>query len=538
MSSSSTVSRRGTNSASGTPARPRPPALARRLFLFSLTAYLLLGSGTIASSDGLTMFTLSESLLDGRLDIPPGGNGKPGRNGLFYAKADPGQAVIALPLVAAGQLSARLLPPGPWRDLWPAAIASTLNAFAGAAAVVVFLFLVRSLGYSPRTALVLSLGLGFSTSLLPYTKSFMREPLLLLFLLLSFFELRLCKLRPRENRRRALRAGLWLGAGMLVKATLGLNAPILLAYHAARPGGLRTAGGGRAVLAFLAGPAAAVVILGLYNAARFGHPLATGYDPAVDNFSTPLAVGLYGQLLSSGKSIFLYAPLGLAALWGFSGLKRHHRAEAMTAGAILAVNVIFHAKFASWAGEGSWGPRYLVPFLPFLILPAAELFQTDRPARQRVAALALAAGLLVQAGGTAIYFGSYMRELGEYPYERTFSDPQFMVRSHFVPNDSPVVGHWRLLLRNGALLWNDERRPHLTPRPEVAGRLPLDESDRDELRYVVDFWFCYLLYAGMRGWVVVVPLMLLGGLTGWAAWRLRASGRAGEDPLPGVCPDE
>lgn len=525
MSSSSTVSWRGTNSGGLAPTAAstrRRPALPGRLFVFCLLAYLLAGSGTIASSDGHTMFTLSESLLRGRLAIPAG-NGKVGRQGLLYAKADPGQAVVALPLVAAGRLTAPLLPAGPLRALWPRAVASTLNAFAAAAAVVAFLLVVRSLGYSPRTALVLALGLGFSTSLLPYAKSYLREPLLMLCLLAAFLE---------AKRGRELRAGLWLGAGMLVKATFLLNVPILAAYLAAR-----RPGGRRALLGFLAGPAAAALLLGAYNAARFGSPFTTGYDPTVDNFSTPLLVGLYGQLLSSGKSVFLYAPLGLAALWGFAGLARHHRAEAWLSGAIVAANVVFHAKFASWAGEGSWGPRYLVPFLPFLLLPAAELVQSGRVWQRRAAALALALGVVVQIGGTAIYFGSYMRDIGEYPYDRNFSDPLFMARSHFVPNYSPVVGHWRLLVRNAALLASPER-PRLAPRAEVEGRLPLDEADREELRYVVDFWFCYLLYAGMPGRVAAVPLVALAALTAWGAVRLRGAFRTGEGPLPDPCPGD
>ena len=205
---------------------------------------------------------------------------------------------------------------------------------------------------------------------------------------------------------------------------------------------------------------------------------------------------------------------------------RRHRAEALTAGAIFAANALFHAKFASWAGEGSWGPRYLVPFLPFLILPAAELVAAADRARRRAAAFALAVGLLVQVGGTAVYYGSYMRDLGEYPYERTFSDPLFMVRSHFVPNYSPLVGHWRLLNRNAALLLDPALRPELTPRTDVAGRLPLAAADHEELRYVVDFWFCYLLYARMPAALILVPLAVLLALTLGASVGLARAARA------------
>jgi hypothetical protein len=324
---------------------------------------------------------------------------------------------------------------------------------------------------------------------------------------------------------------------MVIKSTLGLNlflfAPYLLVTT---PVPSRR----RALLALGIGPVLGLGVILLYNAARFGHPFTSGYDPTVDNFSTPLLVGLYGQLASSGKSVFLYAPLGFAALWGISGLVRHHRPEAVTALLIFATNVCFHARFASWAGEGSWGPRYLVPFLPFLLLPAAELWQSGRRWRRRAFALALALGLLVQIGGTAIYFGSYMRAIGEYPYERPFSDPLFMVRSHFVPNYSPVVGHWRLLARN-------VRPPHRSRVPaahrprgdaDPAARLPIAEEDQAELPNVIDFWFCYLLYAGIDTWLVVILVTAAGA--GGAVGMAVAIGvhRRNDDPArPGLTPE-
>lgn len=547
MSSSSTVSWRGTSNAGPPP--PRPGRLERRLFGCALAVYLFLGGGHIASSDGNTMFALSESLLAGRLAIPAG-NGKLGRDGQLYAKADPGQAVVALPLVVLGKASAQLLPDGPYRRYWPKAVASTLNALIGAAALVLCFRVVKSLGYAPRTALLLTLGFGFTTSFLPYTKSYLREPLLALCLLGTFWELRrhaLSQAHAEEashvNRRlppHPLRAGLWLGAGMVIKSTLGLNlflfAPYLLVTT---PAPARQ----RALLALGIGPVLGLGVILAYNAARFGHPFTSGYDPTVDNFSTPLLVGLYGQLASSGKSIFLYAPLGFAALWGIAGLVRHHRPEALTALLIFASNVCFHARFASWAGEGSWGPRYLVPFLPFLLLPAAELWQSGRRWRRRAFALALALGLLVQIGGTAIYFGSYMRAIGEYPYERPFSDPLFMVRSHFVPNYSPVVGHWRLLGRNVALLVDPESRPRIgfEVSADPAARLPVAEEDQAELPNVIDFWFCYLLYAGIDTWIVITLVTAAGALVMLSAWRLRSAfiaetmTRPGPGSLPSPC---
>lgn len=510
-------SARDAHAADRGPAAHGPSPVARRLFVASLLLFLLLSGGRIASSDGNTMFALSERLLEGHLDIAAEWNGAIGRGGHFYPKADPGLAILALPWVLTGQLTAGLLPGGDGglAALWPRIVASTLNSLVAAAAVVVFHALLLALGYRRRTALVLAIALAISTPLLPYSKSFMREPALMLAVLGATLE---------AVRGRWARSGLWLGAGMLIKATLVVEAPLLAVYLVLRSGRHRApVATGRALAALAAAPLAATFVLLLYNWLRFESVTRTGYDPTVDTFSTPLLVGLYGQLLSSGKSLFLYAPVGIAALWGYTRLWRRDRAMTWLTASILIANLLLHARFASWAGEGSWGPRYLVPFLPWFILPAAELLDGARRAAHRAVYALLVLGIIVQIGGSAIYFGSYMRELGEYPYQRDFSDPLFMVRSHFVPNDSPLVGHWRLLVRNLRLLAGPDR-PALGLQNDAPGRLPLAEEDRDKLRYVVDFWFCYGLYAGAPAPRVLAPALLLLGLTAAASARLESGG--------------
>src|SRR5207247_6569888 len=170
---------------------------------------------------------------------------------------------------------------------------------------------------------------------------------------------------------------------------------------------------------------------GAYDLARFGTVLETGYGaqatPAA--YSTPLLVGLYGLLLSSGKGIAWFAP----ALWlAPAGLRRLRstgptgaRLAAAIAG-IAAGALVLYGRFQHWAGDGSFGPRYLVPFLPLAFLIVA--FALERATRGgRIAAPALGTlGLIVQLGGVGIYFGAEMREVGDYPYRLPLSDPRFM----------------------------------------------------------------------------------------------------------------
>ena len=72
----------------------------------------------------------------------------------------------------------------------------------------------------------------------------------------------------------------------------------------------------------------AILLVGAYNAVRFGSPAETGYGETAQAFTTPLYIGLYGLLLSPGKSVFLYAPILLAAIFGWFPLRRRHAALA------------------------------------------------------------------------------------------------------------------------------------------------------------------------------------------------------------------
>src|SRR5262249_35686597 len=134
----------------------------------------------------------------------------------------------------------------------------------------------------------------------------------------------------------------------------------------------------------------------------------------------------------------------------------------------VVVTVLLYASFEHWAGDGSWGPRYLVPLVPALVAAVGALFAPRTLSDRRAWwGTALALGLLgaaVQVGGVAIYFGSQMREAGDYPYTRALSDPRFMNESHWNPYYTPIAGHWRMLARNlGEHLSGHVPRVSLTP---------------------------------------------------------------------------
>lgn len=554
-------------------ANVRRTALAIAAAAFCVFA--VTGAGRITASDEVTMYDLSRALLHGTVAVPEGAT-LAGPDGRFYSKNSAGQALLALPLVAAGEAAARASGLPPARQVLAARfVASFFNAFVVAALLGVFYMELRSLGLAPRASLLATAALGFTTPLWVYAKTFMAEPLQALGLLLALTG----SARAAAGDIRGAR-GSALGGLIAVSAKLSML-PLALAClsplwgrppQGVEPLPTRARWGWP-----LAGLAIALLGHLLFNVARFGTPFETGYGAQAtpSAYTTPLWVGLYGLLLSSGKGVLWFAPLlwfapaGWRAMRSASGapadtghpvaraargvaaaiqrgiaavkdrlrpaetprgpdeetlrrIARAHAAHRAAWGVLAAwsVGLLLYGTFEHWAGDGSFGPRYLVPLLPLAFLPVAFALGDASGVRRRAAWALAILGLLVQIGGVFIYFGVQMRVAGDYPYTRALGDPRFMSDSHFNPRFTPIVGHWRLLLRN----LEEHRAGHApvlggtgTPDP----RLGLSSEDQQRMLHAIDVWWLYARYAGVGGGMVTAAVWLLVAAAAWCgrlAW--------------------
>jgi hypothetical protein len=522
---------------------PASRRTARALAVAALLVFAFTGGGRIVGSDELAMFELSRGLLRGDLAVPEGATLE-GLDGRHYTKGAAAQALLALPLTAAGTFGARALGlPAARADLAARFVASFFNAAVTALLLALLYLAARGLGVGPRAAFAAALMAGFTTPLWVYAKSFMAEPLQAVGLLLALEG----AARANESEGARGRCGLGIFIAVSVKLSmlplaLAAAAPIVLA-------GVRALG--RPALGLFAALAGHAV----YNALRFGTPLETGYgaQATAAAYTTPIAVGLYGLLFSSGKGVAWFAPgvwlvpIGVRAMLGRWLAPAHGVVSRILAlafappaaraavGAALAwvAGLALYARFQHWAGDGSYGPRYLVPLLPLAFVPVA--FALEHASRWRRAlawALALA-GLLVQIGGVAIYFGAQMREAGDYPYTLPLDHPRFMYESHFVPAASPIGGHWRMLVRNAGEHVRGGA-PRIGPPADTAGapdaerdaRTGLTEADQRALLRALDFWWTYLVYAGFPVGPVAAAATLLAVLALLALGRALAALRA------------
>ncbi len=538
------------------PRHPRRHAAAAGwLFLATLALYALTASGTIASSDGTTMFLLTRSLVHGHTIAIPTGNGYPGRDGRLYAKAGLGQAIVAAPFLLAGDALAATAARGAGflrgkQEFVVRAVTSSLNLVVGSLGVVAFFLTAIALGAGATRALLVATALAVATPHWVYAKTFLTEPLTAFCCIVGVGCVATARGRPPRAAAVWLAgAGLAWGWALVTKSAMATAVGPLAVWaawdiwhrRAVGPGGgpVGQAARGERVRLLLAGVAPLLACAALvlwYNAARFGSPWASGYgaEVSVASFSTPWHVGLYGLLFSSGKSLFVYAPLLVLAPAGFALMLRRHAPERALAATLLvvwALNLLVYARFMAWAGDGSWGPRYLVPLLPLGLLPVATYLGAGagggRGARHAVARWLTVAGLCVTLGGVAIYFGSYLRVAGEYPYTREFGDPRFMADTHFNPAFSPVTGHWTMAWHN-LEEHVDGRHPRVTPAAyDPQSRLPVDAQQAEQLLGGFDLWWCYLWYAGaplalaLAGAGALAVVALLAAVAAWRAVHVR-----------------
>jgi len=502
---------------------------ARLLALAALLWFAVAGGGRITGSDEVTMFELSRALLRGGIEVPEGATTR-GPDGRTYTKNTAGQAMLAMPLVAAGEAAAAVAKLPPERAVLASRfVASFFNAIVCALLVAALYAFARRLGATAGAAFAAAAMLGFTTPVWVYAKSFMAEPLEALGLLMALGNAALASAgdaqrRPEEPRRLLYAA---LGAFLAVSAKASMLPLALLALAAlgrARPSRW---------LVPLAGVALAVAGHLAYNAARFGNPFESGYgaQASAAAFSTPILVGLYGLLVSSGKGVLWFAPAVWLAPRGWAEMARHRqhsggarhgpaaRNAAWAAVATCAAALVQFGTFEHWAGDGSWGPRYLVPLLPLAFLGVAFALGAATRARRRLAWALGVAGLFVTIGGVGIHYGAEMRAVGDYPYTLPLGDPRFMESSHFNPRFSPIAVHWMMLADNAAM--------HLRGDLPVLGgggppdpRLGIPAADQQALLRAIDVWWLYARYAGLPA----LPLAL--GAVALAAAAVAASAAA------------
>jgi len=392
-------------------AQPTQAAILRLAFtIFGI--YLLSSSWRFPiGEDGRATLATSRSLLTHRAlavdaafasDEGYGPRAKIGVDGRAYAKAGLGLPIAELPFVATGVLMSKLAGLPEAQAL--AALLSLLNPLVSACAAIVVYRLCQTVGCSPLTALLATMAYAFGTLAWVYAGVDGTEPLQALCLVLSLLLL----IRYRSERHAWLLSGssVALAYAIVTKPANGVLVPAFgwYALSAVRARRLSWTETVPVLMRFAAPLAVCFLFLAWLNWFRFGSVLETGYEPHA--FMNHFVDGICGLIFSFNKGLVFYAPPLVLAPVGLWIMRRSQRGEAvLIAGASLTYVCLF-AKFYNWGGGWSWGPRYLMPIVPLLMVPVARAAAAARVWRYAGAGLFIA-GLLVNGVGVLVDGDAY-----------------------------------------------------------------------------------------------------------------------------------
>ena len=474
----------------------RDRLVAAYLFLSTLCVYLATGRFFLDNTDGENMYLALEANLRGDIWLRPGLSGNWwhtwGWTGQPFDPHGLGQSILATPLWYVGNLAASHLHIAS-ADLIRRAAVLLFCPIVTALTVAFLYWFARRLGHDARLALAASLTFAFCTLAFPFSKYFFSEPLAGLLLLVTLYYL-----SPASGPftlASAAATGALAGMTGLVRPALWplcLLAIVLLPIRLRR---LRETV--PAALLFLAFFAPSAYLYGWYNWARFGSPLTN--CPMDPNKLSPaeLPIGLYGLLLSPGKSIFLYVPALLIVLAGYRIFWRRDRFLAATIVALAVYHLLIYGAWTDWPGGWTWGPRFLISALPllWLAMPDGLTFAwRTRPLRIAASALLVLSFAVSLLGVTSFYMAHL---------DRLESRHMKIGASHFHWADSPIVGG----------VWTLEHA-RFSPIPRTAlghtqAGVKSGEGLKEELRNTVDIWPIFFRRFGFGRWVWGIFLLLL-----------------------------
>lgn len=454
-------------------------------FFFLLFFFSFFASGILDSIDGLQYLAVARNIYyKGEPTAPPYEykelknihmNVLVGKDGNTYGLTGLGYSLAMLPAVALTDVVYKIY------DVLPAVyfplendwlillLASFTNSFFGAILGVTLFVYLMEVGLSKKQALFISLAGFLGTNLLIYAKHAFAQMMFVSFLFLSFYLVK--RFFRIKNNLYLILAGVAFGVTSITYNQTFILALIPLFLYfillskfkfnlLSRPGFffsqvkyLTT----KFMIFFLGFLPFLIIYIWFENLRAvpmraLADPLNIAKAGIVPMLNLPITIfieGLYGQLFSPGRSIFLYSPLLLIIIFFWHKIKKSILPDLIVFTVLAIIYIIFYSTqysigsvdqgiVAYWHGESSWGPRYLLPLIPFGLLIIGHIFiQLNKFQKLLFFLPLLIIGLYIELLGVLIPYQTKFHNLVKFYVNGTEYTPG--VYSNLLPRYSPIL---------------------------------------------------------------------------------------------------
>lgn len=316
--------------------------------------------------------------------------------GNYYSALAPGVAVLAQPLVGLG-----FALDGGFNVFGESMLLSELFVALCNAAAAYLVFKLASMYFTERTSAFVAFAYAFSTISWPFATYFFESDVsAMLDVLAVYLAIRMAR-SGSSRLADAVPCGAVLGAALTVDYLNGILVPIVSAFllYTFRKS---LAGFAKGFAGFLVASAVGILMLALYNQAAFGNPFLTTeqayqHTPSLlGSFSHPILDGLYLDLFSPLRGVFVFCPMLIIGALGFYFVPRRRErvSEALLLAACFVGILIPYAMWYNAVGGEGFGQRFLIPAIPFLLLPSGFLIDAKKPGIAAVAYLLYGVGVI------------------------------------------------------------------------------------------------------------------------------------------------
>jgi hypothetical protein len=256
------------------------------------------------------------------------------------------------------------------------------SAFSGSLIYI----LAKHISGSMLKAYIVTMCIFLGTMLFPYSTLFYGHPLVASLLVCAFFMIFRLKVRPelRRSKLNLFLIGFLLGFSIITEYPTVLIVLVLVVYYFYV---IMDQWSWREFLSKAITPALGglipLILLFAYNDAIFGNPFLVTYSHVSNQFfSENMSQGLSGiawprldvmyySTLHPANGLFWQSPVLLMSLVGvyFMLRSKQYQAEGIIFIVIFLSYVALISGYYLWWGGYAFGPRHLIPILPFFVLP-------------------------------------------------------------------------------------------------------------------------------------------------------------------------
>jgi len=387
-----------------------------------------------------------------------------GRDNKVYLTLGPGMSIVSIPFGLVGYALEKIINIRKLKDTikneqdtnlqlyylrkMPSAFFSGLiNPILSALILLIFYSFCLNLSSSPTKSLVSALLLGCGTIIWPYSCTYWTQPIITLCFISAFYFIHLYA--QNEKSRYLVYAGLVGGYAIVTRPEAILIIPWFILYilFIQWPNKRKLLD---ALSIFIVPVLFFIVLQMLWNYHRFGDFLQTGaiQKRFIFYFRGKLYISLLVNLVSINRSIFIYSPPLILFFFSIKNIFIKYKNMTIIILGIVLTYLIFYSKYIFWMSATSWGPRFLVPLAPLILLPVC-LFIANNRIKKIFTGILLSIGVFIQL--IAVLIPPQYQAMGIYMGDE-FKPMEFFLKSEIVPQAQMLFnGHFEFWWLNSPI---------------------------------------------------------------------------------------